>query len=173
MYYIIYNGQKFGPMPAGELVKYGLNHNSEVWTEGMPNWVKAFEVAELAPYLSPRPMSAPQQPNPQYNSGYNYQNNGYNNGYQNPANNGYVPSCNNVSEKKIIFAVLAFLFGYLGVQYFYIGKVTGGIICILLSLVTCGAWDLLVFIQAIVVLIMNDQDFDRKFLSSNSAMPLF
>ncbi len=167
MYYIIYNGQKFGPMPAEELVKYGLNPESEVWTEGMANWMKAFEVAELAPYLS-RPMSAPVPPQAQYG----YQNN-YNNNY-NGGQNGYpAPSNNNAGEKKIIFAVLAFLFGYLGVQYFYIGKIGGGIICLLLSLVTCGAWDLLIFIQAIIVLTMKDEDFDRKFINSNSMMPLF
>lgn len=168
MYYIIYNGQKFGPMPAGELVNYGLNPDSEVWTEGMPNWVKAFEVPELAPYIS-RPMSAPAQPNAQYNNGYQ---NGYNGGYN---NNGYnnAPVSSDVNQKKIIFAILAFLFGWLGIQYFYIGKVGGGLLCILLSLVTCGAWDFLIFIQAIMVLVMSDQDFDRKFLQSNSTMPLF
>lgn len=167
MYYIIYNGQKYGPMPASELVNYGLNSNSEVWTEGLPTWVKAFEIAELAPYLAP---GTPQPPMPG-----NYQN--YNNGGYTPnpnaGNNGYVPSCNNVSEKKMIFGILAILFGWLGVQYFYLGKVGGGIICILLCMVTCGGWELLTFIQGIVVLIMNDQEFDRKFLKSNSTMPMF
>ena len=169
MYYIVYNGQKYGPMPACELVKYGLNPNSEVWAEGMPNWVKAFEVAELRPYLS-QPMGAPQQP---VNSGYTNYNN-YNAGYNN-YNTGYQaePVSKEAGEKKIIFAILAFLFGYLGIQYFYIGKVTGGIICLVLSLVTCGAFDLLIFIQAIMVLVMNAKDFDRKFLKSNSTMPLF
>ncbi|MDE7154213.1 MAG: GYF domain-containing protein [Muribaculaceae bacterium] len=168
MYYIIYNGQKFGPMPASELVNYGLNSNSEVWTDGLPAWVKAFEIAELAPYLT---SNTPQPPVP---GGYqNYNNGGYAPNSNPVNNNGYVPSCNNVSEKKMIFGILAIIFGYLGVQYFYIGKITGGIICILLTCVTCGGWELLTFIQGIVALVMDDKEFDRKFLKSNSSMPLF
>lgn len=37
LYYIIYNNTQQGPMNKEELVKYGLNYNSDVWAEGLPS----------------------------------------------------------------------------------------------------------------------------------------
>ena len=52
MYYIMYNGQQMGPMPAEQLRNYGLNPQSMVWGEGMPNWVAASTVPELAAMMN-------------------------------------------------------------------------------------------------------------------------
>lgn len=68
---------------------------------------------------------------------------------------------------------MALLFGSLGVQYFILGKTAGGLITILLSLITCGAWATITFIQGIVMLCMSDADFKRKYVDSTSTMPLF
>ena len=57
MYYIMYNGQQMGPMPADQLRNYGLNPQSMVWAEGMPNWVPASAVPELAPMLGAQPQT--------------------------------------------------------------------------------------------------------------------
>lgn len=58
-YYIIHNGQQYGPMQKEELTKFGLNYNSDVWAEGMPTWAKASDVMELKQLLdslnAPRP----------------------------------------------------------------------------------------------------------------------
>lgn len=51
LYYIIYNNTQQGPMNKKELVKYGLNYNSDVWAEGLPSWVKASEIAELKVFI--------------------------------------------------------------------------------------------------------------------------
>ena len=51
LYYIIYNNTQQGPMNKEELVKYGLNYNSDVWAEGLPSWVKASEIAELKVFI--------------------------------------------------------------------------------------------------------------------------
>lgn len=51
LYYIIYNNTQQGPINKEELVKYGLNYNSDVWTEGLPSWVKASEIAELKVFI--------------------------------------------------------------------------------------------------------------------------
>lgn len=51
LYFIIYNNAQHGPMPKEELVKYGLNYNSDVWAENLPTWVKASEVAELKGFI--------------------------------------------------------------------------------------------------------------------------
>ena len=64
LYYIIYNNTQQGPMNKEELVKYGLNYNSDVWTEGLPSWVKASEIAELKIFIDN--LNAPQKAEDDY-----------------------------------------------------------------------------------------------------------
>ena len=78
-----------------------------------------------------------------------------------------------VSSKKTLCCIMALFFGTLGVHYFIMGKTGGGLLTILLSLVTCGAWGILVLIQGIMILCMTDAEFKRKYLDSTSMMPLF
>lgn len=119
----------------------------------------------------------------QYNNGYpnnSYPNNGYpNNGYP---NNGYPNNnLNNIGpfdegptgKSRGVAGLLAIFLGFLGIQYFYMGKTTGGIIAILLSLVTCEALSILWLIQGILLIAMSEADFERKFIYSNSSFPLF
>ncbi len=76
-------------------------------------------------------------------------------------------------SKRILCGIMAMLFGYFGVQYFIMGKVGAGFITILLSIVTCGAWEIITFIQGIMMLCMSDSEFRRKYIDSNSTLPLF
>lgn len=46
-YYIIRNGEPFGPLEKHELLGQGLTPDSDVWHEGLPQWVKASTVPEL------------------------------------------------------------------------------------------------------------------------------
>lgn len=72
--------------------------------------------------------------------------------------------------------ILALLLGYLGIQYFYIGKTGAGILSIVIFILTfwiAGGWALITFVQGIVILCMNDQEFERKFLNPNKFFPLF
>lgn len=93
----------------------------------------------------------------------------YNNGYQQPYNNGYISP-----KSRTTFGVLALLIGGIGVQYFYVNKVAAGLLCILISIVTCGLWSFVTFIQGIIVLAsMSDYDFEQKFVYSNSTFPIF
>ncbi|MBO5443758.1 MAG: NINE protein [Muribaculaceae bacterium] len=78
-----------------------------------------------------------------------------------------------VSQKKLICGILAILVGTLGVHYFVLGKVSGGIYCILLSLVTCGLWGIVTLIQGILMLCMSDQDFEQKYMNTPKSFPLF
>ena len=64
LYYIIYNNTQQGPMNKEELVKYGLNYNSDVWTEGLPAWVKASEIAEIKVFIDN--LNAPQKAEDDY-----------------------------------------------------------------------------------------------------------
>lgn len=76
-------------------------------------------------------------------------------------------------SKRVLAGVMAILFGVFGVQYFICGKTAGGLITILLSIVTCGAWEIITFIQGIMMLCMSDAEFNRKYVESTSTMPLF
>lgn len=78
-----------------------------------------------------------------------------------------------ISSKKTLCGILAILVGALGVQYFVIGKTAGGFLTILLSLVTCGLWEIVTLIQGILMLCMSDADFKRKYIDSTSTLPLF
>jgi len=76
-------------------------------------------------------------------------------------------------SKRILCGIMAMIFGTLGIQYFIIGKTGAGFITILLSLVTCGAWEIITFIQGILMLCMSDSEFQRKYIDSTSTLPLF
>lgn len=147
-------------MEQEQLLAYGLNPNSQVWCEGMPQWAPAFTIPALMTMISEHGGAA-----------------GSNNAYA----NGGVPPCAGASDpnycpsgkSKTTAGIFALLLGSLGIQYFYCGKVGGGFINILLVLVTCGLWDILVFVQGILMLTMTQEEFDRKYVYSNSVFPLF
>lgn len=54
-YFIVNNGQQAGPFELHELLANGLNANSYVWCEGMPNWLPATQVPEVAALLQQAP----------------------------------------------------------------------------------------------------------------------
>lgn len=74
---------------------------------------------------------------------------------------------------KIACGVLAILVGGIGLQYFLVGKVAGGIINILLTLVTCGLWSIVNLVQGIMILCMSDEDWREKWVYSDTTFPVF
>ncbi len=74
-YYIYKNGQQSGPFDKSELVSKGLDINTMVWCEGMPNWMPVTHVPEIAVLLSqvppapPQPQPLPNPPAPKPNPG--------------------------------------------------------------------------------------------------------
>lgn len=76
-------------------------------------------------------------------------------------------------KSRGVAALLAILLGYLGIHYFYLGKVGGGLICILLSIITCGAWQIITLIQGILMFCMTNEEFEQKFVRTTSTFPLF
>ena len=79
-----------------------------------------------------------------------------------------------VSNKdRIVAGILGICLGWLGVHYFYMGKNTAGLICILLSLVSCSLWAIVMLAQGIVILCISDSDFKAKYIDSSSTFPLF
>ena len=75
--------------------------------------------------------------------------------------------------KRIPCGICAIILGGLGVHYFIMGKVAAGFICILLTLVTCGLWEIVTLVQGIMMLCMSDQDFMRKYQCNPATFPLF
>ena len=78
-----------------------------------------------------------------------------------------------ISSKKTLCGIMAIILGGLGVQYFVLGRVGAGFLTILLTVITCGLWEIVTLIQGIMMLCMTDADFKRKYIDSTSTLPLF
>lgn len=76
-------------------------------------------------------------------------------------------------KSRGVAALLAIFLGGLGIQYFYVGKVTAGILTILLTFVTCGIWEIITLIQGIMMFCMSNDEFQSKFIDSPSKFPIF
>lgn len=76
-------------------------------------------------------------------------------------------------KSRGVAALLVFFLGGFGAHYFYFGKTAGGLICLLLTMVTCGFWGVILLIQTFLFLTMSQEDFERKFVYSTSTFPLF
>lgn len=76
-------------------------------------------------------------------------------------------------KSRGIAALFAIILGGIGVQYFYLGKIGGGLLTIFLSLVTCGMWQIVTLIQGIMMFCMTNETFRRKYVLTDSFFPLF
>lgn len=76
-------------------------------------------------------------------------------------------------KSRGVAALLCFLLGGLGAHYFYLNKVGGGLICLALTACTCGIWGIILLIQTIKFFTMSQEEFETKFVNSQSTFPLF
>ncbi|MBQ7690849.1 MAG: NINE protein [Muribaculaceae bacterium] len=80
-------------------------------------------------------------------------------------------------KSRGVAGLLAILLGPLGVHYFYIGKHVGGLVCLLVSIGSCGILapivSILTLVQGIMMFAMRSDEFERKFVNTTSAMPMF
>lgn len=101
-----------------------------------------------------------------------------------PENVKFCPNCGGqiypVSEAakagkkdKVVAGLLAILLGTLGIHYFYLGKTQAGVLTIVISLVSCGIWPVVMFIQGILMLTMSEEDFDSKYVDNDRTFPIF
>mgnify|MGYP002624153141 CR=1 FL=1 len=112
-FFIIKDNKNVGPMPADQLVQYGLAPNSLVWAEGMTEWLPASQVPELAQYLAPaqpqppyQQPAAPAQPQPPYQQPVQQQQ-----PYQQPMQPDQNPLANMTPQgifKIILYLILAY-----------------------------------------------------------------
>ncbi len=100
-----------------------------------------------------------------------------------PENVKFCPSCgapvssgtasDGKRKDKTVTGLLAIFLGYLGIQYFYLGKTTAGILSIVISLCSCGIWGVITLIQGILMLTMQEEDFNAKYVDNEKTFPLF
>lgn len=77
------------------------------------------------------------------------------------------------AKEKIVAGIFAINFFAIGLHYFYLGKTTAGILTIVLNLVSCGIWAILMVVQGILILMMDDDTFQAKYVNNEKTFPLF
>jgi len=66
-------------------------------------------------------------------------------------------------KQKVTAGILGILLGGLGVHHFYLGSTITGVIELVATFVTCGFGALLGLIEGIMLLVMDDAEFDRRY----------
>lgn len=64
-------------------------------------------------------------------------------------------------SKRVVAGVLAILIGGFGLHRFILGDTTGGILRIVISVLTCGLGGMLGLVEGIIYLTKSDADFIR------------
>ncbi len=73
------------------------------------------------------------------------------------------------AEKKLVAGLLGILIGGLGIHRFYLGDMTGGIIRIVITFVTCGVGSLIGLIEGIIYLTKSDEEFVQTYVEQKKA----
>lgn len=66
-------------------------------------------------------------------------------------------------SKRILCGILGIVIGGLGLHRFILGDSTGGIIRIVISVVTCGAGGLIGLVEGIIYLTKTDEEFIKTY----------
>ena len=74
-----------------------------------------------------------------------------------------------VGGKKIAAGICGILLGGLGIHRFILGDATGGVLRIVITLVTCGAGSLIGLIEGILYLTKSDADFEQQYIVEKKA----
>ena len=69
------------------------------------------------------------------------------------------------AEKKISAGICGILLGALGIHRFILGDTKGGILRILITVVTCGAGSIIGLIEGIIYLTKSDEDFVELYIN--------
>ena len=68
------------------------------------------------------------------------------------------------ADKKVLSGVLGILLGGFGVHRFVLGDTKGGIIRIVITLVTCGFGSILGLVEGIIYLTKSDEEFVQTYI---------
>ncbi len=72
-------------------------------------------------------------------------------------------------SKRVLCGVMGILLGGIGIHRFVLGDVTGGILRIVISIVTCGIGSLIGFIEGIIYLTKSDEQFVKEYQEGKKA----
>jgi TM2 domain-containing membrane protein YozV len=72
-------------------------------------------------------------------------------------------------SKKMLCGILGIVIGWTGAHRFVLGDTTGGIIRLVISLVTCGAAGIIGLIEGIIYLTKSDEDFQKIYVEGKKA----
>jgi TM2 domain-containing membrane protein YozV len=72
-------------------------------------------------------------------------------------------------SKRVLCGVLGILIGGIGIHRFMLGDTTGGILRIVISIVTCGVGSLIGFIEGIIYLTKTDEQFVKEYQEGKKA----
>ncbi len=174
-YYLFINNQRLGPFTMDQLVANGMVADTLVWRTGMPSWMRAADMPELASLFSyqqpqyqqpqyQQPQYAqPQYQQPQYQQGYQQQyQQGYQQqyqqpGYQQPYYNGERPQVGFGEAISICFKKYVDFSGRARRSEYWWFM----LFCFLLTLVTCGIGGLVVLLPAYAVQVRRLHDTNR------------
>jgi len=73
------------------------------------------------------------------------------------------------AEKKVLAGILGILFGGLGIHRFILGDTVGGILRIVITIVTCGLGSLIGLIEGIIYLTKSDEEFVELYINQKKA----
>ncbi len=73
------------------------------------------------------------------------------------------------SDKRVIAGVLGIVLGGLGIHRFYLGDITGGILRILITIVTCGLGSVIGLVEGILYLTKSDDEFYQIYMVDKRA----
>lgn len=77
-------------------------------------------------------------------------------------------------KSRGIAAILAIFLGWIGIQYFYLGKTTAGVIFLIGGVLTCTTvTSILSLVQGIMMLCMTNRQFEDKYVTTRATLPLF
>lgn len=67
-------------------------------------------------------------------------------------------------KSKVVAGILGILLGGFGAHRFYLGDMTGGIIRLVVSAITCGAGGIIGLIEGIIYITKSDEDFKKIYV---------
>ncbi len=73
------------------------------------------------------------------------------------------PSVASRGKEKTIAGILGILLGGLGVHHFYLGSTTAGVIELIATICTCGLAGLVGIVEGVLLLVMNDEEFNARY----------
>jgi TM2 domain-containing membrane protein YozV len=174
-YYMADGNVQKGPFPMEHLLGQGLRRETLVWREGVPQWLKAESVPELAGLFGtgdnqpqqqqyapppPPPQGGGFAPPPPPGAGFG----------QPPVQYPSAPrfDAGAASSQKIAAGICGILIGSLGIHKFILGMTGPGLIMLLVSLLTCGVGAIVMhvigIIEGIIYLTKTDEQFYQTYM---------